>query len=210
MTSYIEDSAAVQVQKKQKIQKIQKIQKSMEDEEESEDDDSVGSLVNFIVKDDDDESSVSISESGQKDSQKTEIEELFDGLKSMNCDLNLLQKNTINEKGIRRSTRQRKTPLRFTEEFKEDIQKCLLDDIPPEELPVALGLGSDDDGDSCAGSFCADEEEDEDYEICTDESSEVSLEDDDDDQDEDGVVDEDEENDEENDDELLLPNGQRV
>ena len=151
-----------------------------------------------------------ISESGQKDSQKTEIEELFDGLKSMNCDLNLLQKNTINEKGIRRSTRQRKTPLRFTEEFKEDIQKCLLDDIPPEELPVALGLGSDDDGDSCAGSFCADEEEDEDYEICTDESSEVSLEDDDDDQDEDGVVDEDEENDEENDDELLLPNGQRV
>ena len=42
MTSYIEDSAAVQVQKKQKIQKIQKI---MEDEEESEDDDSVGSLV---------------------------------------------------------------------------------------------------------------------------------------------------------------------
>ena len=39
MTSYIEDSAAVQVQKKQKIQK------SMEDEEESEDDDSVGSLV---------------------------------------------------------------------------------------------------------------------------------------------------------------------
>ena len=123
--------------------------------------------------------------------------------------LNLLQKNAINEKGIRRSTRQRKTPLRFTEEFKEDIQKCLLDDIPPEELPAALGLGSDDDGDSCAGSFCADEE-DEDYEICTDESSEVSLEDDDDDQDEDGVVDEDEEDDEENDDELLLPNGQRV
>jgi hypothetical protein len=41
------------------------------------------------------QSSVSISESGQKDSQKTEIEDLFDGLKSMNCDLNLLQKNTI-------------------------------------------------------------------------------------------------------------------
>jgi len=217
MANYSVETSPVRVQKKQKM---------VEELDSEDDDDSEGSLVDFIVKDDDDENFESLNEDDKSVSMdasmdidlhpKNEIEDLFDGLKSMKCDLNILKKNTINEQGIRRSTRQKKIPLRFTEEFKEDIQKCLLDDIPPEELPAALGLVDSDD--SFVGSF-NEEDEDEDYENNTDES-EISYEDDDEDDDADNYdgdddeddCDDDDDNDEDDagDEELLLPNGERV
>lgn len=139
--------------KPKKTKKAKKPKKDMDDDEMS--DDSEGSLVDFIVKDDMIDSEVEDDETSLAD--ESEIKELFKGLENMDC-VNLIESSNFNSQGLRRSRRNTKQPTRFTEEYAADIAKTMLDDIPDDELSAALM----DENDSLV-DIDSEDDEDDDY-----------------------------------------------
>ena len=94
--------------------------------------------------------------------------------------------------------RQRKAPERFQEKYQAvRLRKLYLKDVPPEELPCALGLPVDVDESKAA----EDDEDDEDDEGKTTEDSEFDDDDDEDDDEDDDDDDEDDDEDDDDDDE---------
>ena len=49
-----------------------------------------------------------------------------------------------NDGGRRRSTRTSRAPCRYEDEFREDIMRVMLEDVPASELNAALGVDDDD------------------------------------------------------------------
>mgnify|MGYP001250682111 CR=1 FL=1 len=137
--------------KPKKTKKAKKPKKDVDDDEMS--DDSEGSLVDFIVKDDMIESEVEDDQTSL--TEESEIKELFKGLENMDC-ANLVESSNFNSQGLRRSRRNTKQPTRFTEEYAADIAKTMLDDIPDDELSAALM----DENDSLVNTDSEDDDDD--------------------------------------------------
>tara|TARA_B100000475_G_scaffold88931_1_gene64185 strand:+ start:174 stop:872 length:699 start_codon:yes stop_codon:yes gene_type:complete len=146
--------------KPKKTKKAKKPKKDVDDDEMS--DDSEGSLVDFIVKDDMIESEVEEDETSLAD--ESEIKELFKGLENMDC-ANLIESSNFNSQGLRRSRRNTQQPVRFTEQYAADIAKTMLDDIPDDELSAALM----DENDSLVDTI---DSEDDDYNFNVESESE--------------------------------------
>lgn len=108
------------------------------DDDENDEEGSVGSLVDFIVDEEDDDEN---HDDQENDGRKTELEELSE----FDSKWGIGNESSYKVTGsVRKSTRTKKAPLRFTEEYAEDISKAMLFDIPAEELHAALGLVSDE------------------------------------------------------------------
>lgn len=150
-----------------KSKKLKKAKKVIDDEDEDSDD-SEGSLVDFIVKDDMSESDVDDDEEEKSLNDESEIKELFQGLESMDC-ANLLESSNYDNQGLRRSSRRRTQPMRFTEQYAADIAKTMLDDIPDDEIEAALM-----DDDSLADESL--DSEDGDFKVGAESDSESSSE----------------------------------
>lgn len=125
------------------------------DDDENDEEGSVGSLVDFIVDEEDDDEK---DDDQENDGRKTELEELSE----FDSKWGIGNESSYKVTGsVRKSTRTKKAPLRFTEEYAEDISKAMLLDIPAEELHAALGLVSDES--EAEGGLDNSEEDDGEY-----------------------------------------------
>lgn len=161
------------------------------------DEDDAGSLEDFVVDDESDESDQSEDEKGKIPPGASETDLLLNSLPQQWSRDEV--RELVNQNG--RPKRNTRAPRRFEEEFADDIAKVMLDDVPESELHAVIDDSDDDDEDHEGNeeedeSFHADDEdEDDDDDDDSDDEDEDDDEDDEDEEDDGGDTDKEEEED---------------
>lgn len=116
-------------------------------------DDDAGSLVDFIVDDNGEEEeeedffgSADFEEAHDDATDDNEVAQLLSSLLPAEREAVVrLVTQPSAEASVRRSTRASRSPLRYVQEYADDVARVMLEDIPDDEIDAALGDDDDDE-----------------------------------------------------------------